>query len=421
MPSKSLSQPPPPPSQPAKPSAFRLLILSPSPPNNTTTPPLRPFLEAITGSRPSDDVASFAGYTSHPPLRLRTKYYAANVGIWCDELPLTVTLEHGNADGGKKAVATAEASGKVSSESESEPVTLSHWREQMLSSEAAEVRAVIGGIILVLPLVTSQLPNAEVLRSYVSPIETVHALREAIEGESYTRDVASVVVLQAMAPAVSKAKLDETAERLEELCLSEEGILGWDFVAWDGQLEGVATEGKDGKSAMEAAEAEDGNRGAEDERNQFGEKTGIKRVIEVLEGVDWSASPDLDGEHDGHGDYELAELDDDDDDEDADDLFSSTSKDILGNTAGLLGFDQELQREIMELKMSMLENDGDDSDEDNREGSGRGREDEDTQVEQLQVLMERVVAIREAGSEMPKPEREKFARREIGRIMREMG
>ncbi|OAL37049.1 hypothetical protein AYO20_03526 [Fonsecaea nubica] len=418
MPSKSPSQPqpPPPPSQPTKPSAFRLLILSPSPPNNTSTPPLRPFLEAITGSRPSDDVASFAGYTSHPPLRLRTKYYAADVGIWCDELPLTVTLEHGDADGGKKAVATAEASGKVS---ESEPVTLSHWREQMLSSEAAEVRAVIGGIILVLPVATPQSPNAETLRSYVSLVETVHALREAVEGESYTRDVASAVVLQATAPAVSKAKLNETVERLEELCLSEEGILGWDFVAWDGQLEGAASEGKDTKSAMEGAEAEDGNRGAEDERNQFGEKTGIKRVIEVLEGVDWSASPHLDGEDDGHGDYELAELDDDD--EDAEGLFSSTSKDILGNTAGLLGFDQELQREMMELKMSMLGDDGDDSDENNGEGSERGREDEDTQVEQLQVLMERVVAIREAGSEMPRPEREKFARREIGRIMREMG
>ncbi|KIW33463.1 uncharacterized protein PV07_00313 [Cladophialophora immunda] len=395
---------------PIKPSSFRLLILSPSPPDVTSTPPFRPFLEAVTGSKPSDEVTSFAGYTSHPPLSLRTKYYSADVSIWCDELPSPTAAGATKSTGKGSDHADSEEGQQQQQVAESESVTLSEWREQMLSFEAAEVRAVIGGVILILPVTSLQSSNA----SHVSLVETVHALREAIEDESYGRDVASLVVLQATTSTVSKARLNETMEHLEETCLSEKGILGWDFVVWDGQLE-APSEGKDHQTAEETGDI---NRDEGDERNEFGEKTGIKRVIEALEGVDWSAPPHSDGEDEGHGDFDFADVNEDD--EDAGELFSSTSKNILGNSTGLLGFDYELQREMMELKMSMLE-DADDSDDNNQEGPEREQEDEDTQVEQLQTLMERVVAIREAGSEMPKPEREKFARREIGRIMREMG
>ncbi|KIY04029.1 uncharacterized protein Z520_00721 [Fonsecaea multimorphosa CBS 102226] len=407
-----------------KPSSFRLLILSPSPPDRTTTPPFRAFLEAVTGSKPSDEVTSFAGYTSHPPLRLRTKYYSADVSIWCDELPFgdaaVETTKKKSAAGKDPSHGPDSEGGKQAPLAESASVTLEEWKEQMLSSEAAEVRAVIGGVILILPLASST--NASLLESYVSLVETVHALREAIEDESYGRDVASLVVVQSTATAstVSHARLNETMEGLEEICLSERGILGWDFVAWNDQLEEAAREeGKDGKAVEEGSH--DISRHGEDERNEFGEKTGIKRVIEALEAVDWSASPHSDGEEDGLGDFNFADVDDDQVD-DTGDLFSSTtSKNILGDSTGLLGIDYELQREMMELKMSMLEDIDDSADDNNKEGSEREQEDEDTQVEQLQVLMERVVAIREAGSEMPMPEREKFARREIGRIMREMG
>ncbi|OAP62818.1 hypothetical protein AYL99_02045 [Fonsecaea erecta] len=397
------------PPQPTKPSSFRLLILSPSPPDTKSTPPFSKFLEAISGSKPSDEVTSFAGYTAHPPLRLRTKYYSADVSIWCDELPPPSTAGEGTKSSGKDPKQNAESEGDSKQASvESDSATLAEWREQMLSSEAAEVRTVLGGLILILPIASLQSSNASILESYASLVETVHALREAIEDESYGRDVASLVVLQPTASTVTNAKLRETMERLEEVCLSDKGLLGWDFVAWDGQLE-AAGDGKDGQSVKEG----------EDERNEFGEKTGIKRVIEALEAVDWSASPHSDGEADGHGDFDFADVDED---EDAGELFSSTSKNMLGDgSTGLLGFDHELQREMMELKMSMLDAADDDSDDDNKGGSEREQEDQDTQVEQLQVLMERVVAIREAGSEMPQPEREKFARREIGRIMREMG
>ncbi|KIX08649.1 uncharacterized protein Z518_03306 [Rhinocladiella mackenziei CBS 650.93] len=362
-----------------KPSSLRLLILAPSS-DPTTVPPFRNLLEAITGSSPSDEVTSFSGYTSHPPLSLRTKYYSSDVSIWCDELP---------------SISTSSVQSGDRKEADSNPVedtlALQEWNDQMLSTAAAEVRAVIGGILLILPI--SSLSSSSIPDSYVSFIEAVHSLREAVEDDSYGRDIASIILLQSMSSAVQQEKLSATMEKLEDTCLSAKGILGWDFVAWDGQTQNVEKEGN-----------------ANDERNEYGEKTGIQRVIEVLEGIDWSASPNV---GDDDGECELGELDGDDEE-------ITLSPHVPGNMR-FSGLDHELQREMMELKMSMLE-DGDDRD--THQGAQARRDmpgDEDVQVEQLQGLMERVVAIREAGSEMPKAEREKFAKREIGRIMREIG
>ena len=377
-----------------RPSSLRLLILSPSPSDSKSIPPFRPFLEEITGSKPSDEITSFAGYTSHPPLQLRTKYYNADTSIWCDELPSKSNVpDMGPAALSHGCAGPAEESQSV--ESTSSPPTLEEWEDQMLSPEAREVRAVIGAMILLLPISSTQLSSILPLPgSHTTLIQTAHALREAIEDENYGRDIASLVVLQPTSPNAQKddAKLNAMMERFEEVILSERALLGWDFVAWDAQI----PERREG-------DGEDG-----DDRNEFGEKTGIKRVIEVLEGVDWSASPNL-GE-----------------DEDGDDHFNTEDLDVEGKdgmpnilgTGSFSGLDYELQREMMELKMSMQGEDGDDSEE---EREPHERKDEDSQVEQLPGLIDRVVAIREVGSEMPKAEREKFARREIGRIMKEMG
>ncbi|KAK7906182.1 hypothetical protein LTR67_000908 [Exophiala xenobiotica] len=406
------------PDAPAKPSALRLLILAPSSDHPTSVPPFSNLLRAITGSKPSDEVTSFCGYTSHPPLGLRTKYYNADVSIWCDELPLPA-ISVSSAGHDKSTTPTTKESAEADNDNDNASCsTLEEWQSQMLSPTASEVRAVIGGIILILPISSSasssSSQSAEVLTqsSHMSLVEAVHSLREAAEDESYGRDIASIVVLQSTSSTsgVTQAKLFQITEQLEESCLSDKGILGWDFVAWDGGEPSTAAES------------------AEDERNEYGEKTGIQRVIEVLEGVDWSAAPSWGGDDDEAFDLDR-ELDVDvdvDDDDVADDGslgFSPTN--ILRNNARLSGLDHELQREMMELKISL----GDDAQGEGAEAETGDQqvstdvrdEDEDVQVEQLQGLMERVVAIREAGSEMPRTEREKFAKREIGRIIREMG
>lgn len=395
----------------SKPSSLRLLILAP-PTHPVSKPPFPALLEALSGSLPSKDVVSFAGYTSHPPLQLQTKYYKSAVSIWCDELPLPGPVPSDNAlletgSGGlfeDSATRTidGDATLKAAAESETETSTLEEWKEQMLSPAAEEVRKVIGGLVVILPVSTTSSPD--IPAHFTALIEAVHTLREAIEDDSYGRDIASVIVLQGSLPTVKQDKLDALMEKLEEVCLSDKGILGWDFVAWDGQ-------------AVDAVE-----RNGNAERNQYGEQTGIKRVLEVIRGIDWSASADVDGADADDGEIDIGA---DDDDDDAT-FTSSQPTNILGS-GRFSGLDQELQREMMELKFSMLSNEDDDDDDDDHNygtessQAKRDLEDEDFQVNQLPALMEQVVAIREAGSEMSPAERERFAKREIQRIMREMG
>ena len=400
----------------SKPSSLRLLVLAP-PTDLASKPPFPALLEALSGSPPSSDVSSFAGYTSHPPLQLQTKYYQSAVNIWCDELPLpgpissdTVPLGNQFSESFEDSATTAidddddddDATLKAATDIEAEIATLEEWKQQMLSSAAAEVRRVIGGLVMVLPVSTVSSPD--IPAHFIAMIEAVHALREAIEDDSYGRDIASVLVLQGNSPTVKQDKLDVLMEKLEEVCLSDKGILGWDFVAWDGQV-------------VDPVEVN-----GEVERNEYGEQTGVKRVLEVIKGIDWSASPDIDGD-DGDDDDDNGEvgfgLDGDDDDAT---LMGSRSTNILGS-GRFSGLDHELQREMMELKFSMLSNeDNDDDNDDTRPSPGKKEpEDEDFQVNQLPALVEQVVAIREAGSEMSPAERERFAKREIQRIMREMG
>ncbi|KEF53350.1 uncharacterized protein A1O9_10325 [Exophiala aquamarina CBS 119918] len=392
-----------------KPSSLRLLILAP-PTDPTSKPPFPALLQVLGGSLPSEDVTSFAGYTSHPPLQLQTKYYQTSVSIWCDELPLSgpkpshETLREISSGGPLEDNVTGAIVGDATlgdaPETGTDTSTLEEWKEQMLSLAAAEVRRVIGGLVVILPVSTTSSPG--IPAHFTALIEAVHALREAIEDDSYGRDIASVLVLQGSSPPVKQDNLDALMEKLEEVCLSEKGILGWDFVAWDGQV------------------VEDAGRNGKEERNEYGEQTGIKRVLEVIKGIDWSASPDIIGDEDDAGEIDLGSGDDDDA------TFPSTRSTNIRGSDRFSGLDRELQREMMELKFSMLSNDDNDDDDDDDDSNTRPPhpktepEDENFQVNQLPALMEQVVAIREAGSEMSPTERERFAKREIQRIMREM-
>ncbi|EXJ56064.1 hypothetical protein A1O7_08995 [Cladophialophora yegresii CBS 114405] len=504
---------------PVKPSSLRLLVLSPSTipgisapvsesawasgptpaPSSLPTPPLFPaFLEAITGSRPSADVATFSGYTSHPPVRLTTKYYARDVGIWCDELPSPFATPQSpgrRASPGpalpplseRDARNSLDSNPPSSDEDEAESqrqvsqgvnsdtdidastesmtpiptLTLEDWTRQILSPAAREVRAVIAGIVLLLPisaiststttsaaLATRESASASASASHyhdqdpdqdreterdplIKLIQTAHTLREAIEDDFPGRDIASLVVLQkassSSGPGTRRTSPTTTEqnglliEQLEERCL-ELGFLGWEFVAWDGVIRGRDAQQKEEDQMQEPMQAERNKYG---ERNEHGEKTGLPRVLEVLESVDWSAEP---GDGDGGDDGDDLNFDDDEyTDGDDDTLPNMRARTLVGDGASRFGaLDFELQREMMELKMSMLGGDDeeagdDDRGDDSREMNHSDDADQETQIERLPGLVERVVAIREAGLEMGQDERERFAKREIARIMREMG
>ena len=428
------------------PSALRLLILSPTPTDIKSTPLFHPFLEAITGSKPSDDVTTFAGYTSHPPLRLQTRYYDKEVSIWCDELPPSssaVSIDLPKRSGKSKSLPTDDVTDQdekpppnqpPESDPDLPPPTLSDWELQILSPEAREVRSVIGGIVLLLPFpFPLPLLSPQSIPDPSFPLlQTLHTLREQIEDESPGRDIASLVVFQGTHSSTTQ-KLNDTLEKSQDRCLSE-GIFGWDFVGWDGRVHATTQDEQAVESNAISARARNESQETEDERrNEFGEKTGLKRALEVLEGVDWSATPNLDDEDEIDLDVDL-DIDFQATDNDHS-ILPPSSPSLKARDATFsdppshqFNIDHDLQREMMELKMSMLDDHGDDAQSpplhtqrNPTRDRAEGDEDQDSQISNLPALLERVVAIRDAGAEMSRTERERLARREVGRIMREMG
>jgi hypothetical protein len=284
--------------------------------------------------------------------------------------------------------------------------SLKEYKAQFLSSdpEAREVLASIGAIMLLLPIPASpDYPSTPAEKvSLMEYMSAVNEIKDAIEDIGGGRDVGSLFVLQPSVPASEGdgkevvKRLEGLVEKFEDKC-HEMGVFGWDFVAWDG-VPPVPSEP-----------------GAEilPKRNQYGEKQGLARISEVLEAVNWAASPAAGTLEDDGGK----------DDDDADfDVFSGIK---------YAGLDAELQQEMMGLKLSMLETHNT-TDCEGQKGTGvglglasepdpgPGQDGEDMSIEQMSKLMERVVAIKEAGSEMGVEERQQFARREVQRLMKEL-
>ena len=73
----------------------------------------------------------------------------------------------------------------------------------------------------------------------------------------------------------------------------------------------------------------------------------------------------------------------------------------------------EFQREIMGLHFALEE-------QIQQQAGNEPDKGDDLQVEQLAGLMDRIIATKEAAADMSKEDREKFARREVSKIMHEM-
>lgn len=331
----------------AQTSPRRLLTLCPT--SNTTQPQFVSFLTALTDQAPQRNLANFAGYTAHPALKLRTKYYAADVNVWCDEIP-----SH-----------------------ESKDPSLNSWVEQMVSDEAQEVREAIGSIVLLLP--RPNIENDKLIEECIPYIEAVTRLGYQIDDES-DREFTTMAVLQDMRPTAAgdrtRTQDDETKllDKLQETCISDHGLFGWEFVSLP---------------AVPRLESESSQHVTHE-----GEKTGLARVIEVLEQVMW-----LSNEKSGVDEGDEAEIDE---------LLSVEHDVDSGAVTTSAG-----QRSVLPLLHATNEVESDDHEKDIET-------DQSLQVEQLSSLMERVTAIREAGSEMSKEDREKFAKRELAKIMKEL-
>lgn len=358
----------------------RLLILSPPTQSTTIIPPLLHSLTGVPVTNPPqpEETAtepSFAGYTTHSPLRLETKYYNAEVPVWVDEIPLSDTKEQ--------------------------------WKTDFLSEEAEIVREAVGALVVCANAPESSPPDAS---SDIAERDDVRALRDVMRGIGAVKekidedrggvgDVSGVFVLvgpRKVPASSSKASKESESELggdlgddlgdVVPLSVSwwedqfyDMGLLGWEVIEWDPK------------------------EGGEETRNQYGgmllfccflhdihiclsqvwtfvlmlissEREGMPRIKEVLETHDWSmTTSEVEDDSDGGDDLE-------------DSLLGMTSSRGFGNEV------HELEREMFGLRMAIERGGGDGENEDEDEG---GHDDDgELDVESMESLMMRMQTIR---------------------------
>ncbi|KAF7133715.1 hypothetical protein CNMCM5793_005069 [Aspergillus hiratsukae] len=125
----------------------RLLILSPSSHSPSTIPSL---LHSLTETPVADPPASFAGYTTHPPLRLSNRYYTADIPIWVDEIPLPAAPQGEHAHTLARTQTQTETqihTGEGKSAPSPSP-SPAQWAVEFSSADAQVVRDAIGALVI---------------------------------------------------------------------------------------------------------------------------------------------------------------------------------------------------------------------------------------------------------------------------------
>ncbi|KAJ5661805.1 uncharacterized protein N7477_009421 [Penicillium maclennaniae] len=373
----------------------RLLILTPTTQSLTTIPPL---LHSLTGvaitnppqrekepeskETPTTQTTSFAGYTTHSPLRLSTKYYTAEIPLWVDEIPLLEKTESSK-----------------------------QWRTEFLSGEAEIVREAVGALVVCVhaPELSSNPTGNE---SDIADREDVRAVRELMgdvgavksvidEERGGMGDVPGILVLvggkksvSGTAQAAATVTAATTGEDELGLGVGDDELgedtaplsVGW----WEDQMFDM------GLFGWEIIEWDPAEQGGEVTRNKFGEYEGMPRIKEVLETHDWTASGDS---------FDADELDMEDDF----DEFMSGGK---SHSRGFGEEVNELEREMFGLRMA-IERGGDRHDDSESEN-------EEDQVESIEALMLRMQSIREMSADMPEAQRKRFAAKAVQDIMRDL-
>lgn len=152
----------------------RLLILTPTTHSPSLIPP---FLHSLTGTPvsaaspndPGDSPAEsadgnakggrgggFAGYTTHPPLALKNRYYSAEVPVWVDEIPIPVHPGNAQQRGTESAGVNHPDSKNTHTHTDTEKnegkvAAAAEWKTEFSSPEARVVRDALGAVVICLP------------------------------------------------------------------------------------------------------------------------------------------------------------------------------------------------------------------------------------------------------------------------------
>ncbi|KAK3374114.1 alpha and gamma adaptin binding protein p34 [Lasiosphaeria ovina] len=335
--------------------------------------------------------SSLAGTTHN--LALSTPYYTAQVPIWLD-------------------VVAAPAD----------------WAASFLSPEAREVLAVLGGVVVVFGLPSSSPPSSSSPESVAQTKELIahvgRVVREGLGGWDW----------DGVSFGIGVGDLDDgDLDALDE----------WEDCCTEWGLEFVHARAT--PAATPAAPAGGGAGGAGGQRNEFGEKMGLPRVLEALQANDWSGADsfgDDDDEEDYAEDKILSQGKSGDklsagrrEDTDEDDEFDPDKLDF--------GFDRE---DFMGLRKAILAGGGDDEalvipetssggaaaaaaaaekvtptdvKDEGKEGDGDEKlGDED--VQKLERMMRKLQAVRDMSAGMPEEQRKRMAKKAVTEVMKEL-
>lgn len=363
--------------------------------SSSTTPPKD---GDTTSPTPPDTTTSFAGYTTHSPLRLNTKYYSAEIPIWVDEVPFPENEE------------------SIPSQTPTD-ASVQQWRTEFLSEEAEVVREAVGALLVCVknPSETDPRPGSDPasradVRAILDLMRDIGAVKERIDDErgGMGGDVSGIFVLVgapksempgSTSMSAGTRDSDEMGLGLDDEDLGTEdvpfsaswwedmlydlGCIGWEVVEWDPKGQDEKTKNKFGGvySCPVYFRSSLGRVYLWIDANFLIEYEGMPRIKEVLETHDWTGPGDLrDPDADPELDFDF------DDDLEAGLLGGSKSR-----TRGFGQEVQELEREMLGLRMAIAHGGGD-----GEEGDFGDFEDGDDEikVESMEGLMMRVQAIK---------------------------
>ncbi|CAK7266258.1 hypothetical protein SEPCBS57363_002000 [Sporothrix epigloea] len=361
-------------------------------------------IKDLTGRYPaaSPGTGALAGTTQE--LALETAYYRAKVPVWLDLVGKRIANEDTNSERKEESEIQTETKPETKTETESEteaqkaekddgdkdddnndPVSPRQWADAFLADEAAEVRQALGGVIAVVE-VQSESPTHDARQKdlvdhvarLVQGMGTLYDLAEEGSkdldedqgtGAQEFRDLWDGVGVVA---GVSEVPMDEdTIAAWEDAC----NLLNLEFIA-------VAP----GQEAM----------------NEFGEKTGIPRLLESLQANDWELLSGSNGEDDMFGSFQdIAGEGGDYDDINFDDPESVD-----------FGFDRDdftgLRQAIWQQSTAEREDDKDDDEKDTDEAA------------LMESMMRKLQAARLQSELLPPAQRRAMAARVVGEVLKEL-
>jgi hypothetical protein len=228
------------------------------------------------------------------------------------------------------------------------------WKAEFMREEAGEVVRAVGAWVYVFRLGDTD-GEAE---------KTMAALQEVLEVHA-GYGVESVLLAVGMPPTNSGSGTPLTKEKREE----------WDDVAMQYGFEFV----------------EFGARGV----NEFGEKQGVERVREALEANEWADDEAGGGDVDDLGQGE----------DGSEDGFGDFGREEAEMTAELFG-----------LKASLLGGEEEEEDADGY-GDALGGGEQKNQVDDLDKMMSKLMAVREQSADMPEAQRKRMAAKAVRELM----